>query len=259
MEKTFASDFPDPLAELKSGPVFGESEIKIWLARRRTGDSQEVDLFYDQLASKRGDSPELRSRVDEVIQKLQEQATSTKRPGILLGKVQSGKTAAYLGVIARAFDRGYDVAIILTKGTKSLAEQTLCRVKEDFGGFADQVEIFDILAVPDLTPYELTHKLIFVAKKEDDNLKRLLDLFEKQYPQLRNRSVLIIDDEADLASVSARKVEGVNMAGTISRQIDTLRALVTNSAFLQVTATPYALYLRPRGDSFACRGISIQT
>lgn len=241
-------DFPAPLAELKSGPVFGESEVKIWLARRQANDSPEIELFYDQLASKRGDSPELRAKVEEVIEKLQQEATSTRRPGILLGKVQSGKTAAYLGVIARAFDRGYDVAVILTKGTKSLAEQTFSRVKEAFGDFADQVEIFDILAVPELTPYELTHKLVFVVKKEDDNLRRLLEVFQEKYQELRNRSVLIIDDEADLASVSGRRTNGTGIAGTVSKQIDKLRDSVTNSAFLQVTATPYALYLQPSDE-----------
>ena len=185
-----------------------------------------------------------------VVQKLQEQATSTKKPGILLGRVQSGKTRAYLGVIARAFDRGYNVAIILTKGTKSLAAQTLSRAKEDFSEFiaADQVEIFDILNVPDLTPYELTHKLIFIVKKEDDNMRRLLKLFEERFPVLRNRNVLIIDDEADMASVSGRKVNGINALGIISKQIDTLRELVKDSSFLQVTATPYALYLQPEDD-----------
>src|SRR6267378_1388787 len=146
-------DFPAPLAELKSGPVFGESQVKLWLARRQANDSSEIELFYDQLASKRGDPPDLREKVEEVIEKLQNEATSASRPGILLGRVQSGKTRAYLGVTARAFDRGYDVAVILTKGTKSLTEQTLCRVKEDFGDFVDQVEVFDILAVPELTPY----------------------------------------------------------------------------------------------------------
>lgn len=36
--------------------------------------------------------------------------------------------------------------------------------------------------------------------------------------------------------------------GTISRQIDRLRDLVANSAFLQVTATPYSLYLQPEDE-----------
>jgi Z1 domain-containing protein/type III restriction/modification enzyme restriction subunit len=244
------SDFPAPLAELKSGPVFGESQIKRWLARRHANDLPEIELFYDQLASKRGDPPELRAKVEEVIDKIEHEATSTKRPGILLGRVQSGKTRAYLGIIARAFDKGYDVAVILTKGTKSLAEQTISRVKEDFNEFieSDKVEVFDILAVPELTPYELMHKLIFVAKKEDDNLRRLLDLFQTQYPELQQRGVLIIDDEADLASVSGRRVNGVNIAGIISRQIDQFRELARNSAFLQVTATPYSLYLQPEDE-----------
>src|SRR6185369_8782317 len=107
----------------------------------------------------------------------------------LLGRVQSGKTRAFLGVIARAFDRGYDIAVILTKWTKFLAEQTLSRVKEDFREFiaADQVDVFDILSVPDLTPYELNRKLIFVVKKEDDNLRRLLDLFRNKYPKLQEK------------------------------------------------------------------------
>jgi len=251
-------DFPNPLAELKSGPVFSESDVKLWLARREAADSTEVELFYEQLAAKRGDPPELRAKVIEVLDKLQTQTTSTKRPGILLGRVQSGKTRAFLGVVAGAFDRGYDVAVILTKGTKSLAEQTLSRVKEDFREFmaTDQVEVFDILAVPELTPYELTHKLIFVVKKEDDNLRRLLNLFQEQYPQLRDKSVLIIDDEADLASVSFRKMEGLSQAGIISQKIDQLRNLVTNAAFLQVTATPYALYLQP-DDEMVVNGNSL--
>lgn len=241
-------DFPVALAELKSGPVFSEGQVKLWLAKRQASDSTEVEqLFYDQLASKRGDDPELRAKVEEVVDHLKKQATSAKRPGILLGRVQSGKTRAFLGVIASAFDKGYDIAVILTKGTKSLAEQTLSRVKDDFRDFitADQVEVFDILFVPDLTPYELTHKLIFVVKKEDDNLRRLLSLFQERYPELKNKSVLIIDDEADLASVSFRKINGFSTAGIISQQIDQLREIVTKSAFLQVTATPYALYLQP--------------
>ena len=244
------SDFPVPLAELKSGPVFSESQIKLWLARRDASDAAEVDLFYDQLASKRSDEPELRAAVEEVVEKLQKEATSTQRPGILLGRVQGGKTRAFLGVVARAFDRGYDVAVILTKGTKSLAEQALSRVKEDFRDFvaADQVNVFDILAVPELTPYELNRKLIFVVKKEDDNLRRLLSLFQDDYPALQSKSVLIIDDEADLASVSFRKSGGQTTVGVISGQIDQLRGLITNSAFLQVTATPYALYLQPEEE-----------
>lgn len=245
------TDFPPALAELKSGPVFGESQIKLWLARRQSAGTPEIELFYDQLASTRGDPPALREKVEEVVNKLLDEATSTKKPGILLGQVQSGKTQAYLGAIARAFDKGFDAAVILTKGTKSLAAQTISRVKQDFGDFilADQVEVFDIMTLPDqLTKYELNRKLVFVVKKEDDNMRRLLEAFMVKYPELRKKKILIIDDEADLASVSGRKIGGIPTSGTISRQIDELRSSVADSSFLQVTATPYSLYLQPEEE-----------
>lgn len=244
------SDFPQPLVDLKSGPVFSENQVKLWLAKRNATDPTVEEFFYDQLASTRSDPPSLRAKIEEVVQHLQQEATSTKRPGILLGRVQSGKTRAFLGVIARAFDKGFDVAVILTKGTKSLAEQTLSRVRQDFQDFiaTDQIEVFDIFEVPDLTPYELSKKIILIVKKEDDNMRRLLKLFQENYPELRNKSVLIIDDEADLASVSFRKTNGISTVGVISQQIDRLRDIVSNSAFLQVTATPYSLYLQPNDE-----------
>ena len=113
-------------------------------------------------------------------------------------------------------------------------------MKEDFREFiaADQVEVLDILHVPDLTPYELNRKLIFVVKKEDDNLRHLLSIFQDQYPVLRNKSVLIIDDEADLASVSFRKTNGVSSAGVISQQIDRLREFVTVQPICRLLQLP---------------------
>lgn len=205
------------------------------------------------MAAKRGDSSELIAKVEETVAKLEAESTSTKRPGMLLGKIQSGKTRAFLGVIARCFDRGYDVAVILTKGTKSLAKQTVMRVRNDFSEFLerDQVQVYDIMAVPSLTPYELNQKLILIVKKEDDNLDRLLKAFETDFPVLQQKKVLIIDDEADLASVSFRKgKDGTAGPGVISKQIDRLREISKDSDFLQVTATPYSLYLQPEDDVF---------
>ena len=110
--------------------------------------------------------------------------------------------------------------------------------------------------MPELTPYELARKLVLVVKKQDDNMDALIKLVKDTYPDLAQRRVLIIDDEADMASVSGRRVNGVNLAGTISRQIDEFRDLVENSAFLQVTATPYALYLQP-DDEVILNGITL--
>ena len=43
------------------------------------------------------------------------------KPGLLLGKIQSGKTRAFVGVMALGFDKGIDICVILTKGTKPFA------------------------------------------------------------------------------------------------------------------------------------------
>lgn len=209
--------------------------------------------FYETIATDRGgDAIELQDCIRRTVDQLIVEETSSQRPGILLGKIQSGKTRAFLGVMALAFDKGSDVAVVLTKGTVSLARQTLNRIKKDFRSFCsgdnDDVLVFDIMALPSLTGYELGKKLIFVVKKEDDNMRRLIEAFD-QYPELKNRRILIVDDEADLASVSFQRAKGgVAKVGVVSSQIDNLRKSVKSFAFLQVTATPYSLYLQPEDD-----------
>lgn len=243
-------DFPAPVVELKSGPVFAGPAVRVWLSRRDGTDLAADRRFYDRLAAARGDDNELVLKVNETVEKLVELQTSASRPGMLLGKVQSGKTRAFLGVIARSFDRGVDVAVVLTKGTKSLVKQTISRLQQDFGEFirADELQVFDIMSLPVLTKFELDQKLVFVVKKEDDNLRRLLAAFESDYEALRKKRVLIVDDEADLGSVSFSKRNGVVHAGKLSTQIDALREIVPDLDYLQVTATPYSLYLQPDAD-----------
>lgn len=88
-------------------------------------------------------------------------------------------------------------------------------------------------------------------------MDRLSALFRESYPQLTSKRVLIIDDEADYASIGFRRSrqEGV-IINTTSRQIDELRQTLAASAFLQVTATPYSLYLQP--DNLVVQGIEFK-
>ena len=247
--KRFA-DFPNSVVELKSGPVFQAGLVKAWLAKREGKELRAASQYYDQMAAKRGDDPELMAKVEEAVSHLGGASTTARSPGMLLGKIQSGKTRAFLGIIARCFDRGFNVAIILTKNNVSLTQQTLTRVKEDFKELiaAEEVLADDIMCLPSLETYELNKRLILIVKKEDDNLDRLLEAFEKKYKELQKRKVLIIDDEADYASVSGQRKDGVVGIGKIAKQIDRLRELVPDSDFLQVTATPQSLYLQPEGD-----------
>lgn len=208
--------------------------------------------FYARLADRRSDDAALRACVEEVVRKLESVGTSDDRPGMLLGRIQSGKTRAFIGVIARAFDRKFDIAVVLTKGTKTLAAQTVARLNADFREEIanDEVLVFDIMAPPGrLIRGELKKKLIIVAKKQADNLARLIRFFAEDYPELAASSVLLVDDEADLASIRFVRKGGPNRVeqGKIAKRLDEFRQSVKSTSFLQVTATPYSLYLQPEG------------
>ncbi len=85
------ADFPTPLVELKSGPVFSRAAVGAWLARRDGSELATATRFYDQLAAARGDDAALAAKVEETVSLLSREDTTTGKPGILLGKVQSGK------------------------------------------------------------------------------------------------------------------------------------------------------------------------
>jgi len=110
----------------------------------------------------------------------------------------------------------------------------------------DKAEVFDIMVMPDnLTAYERNKKLIIIVKKEVNNMRRILEKLASVYPDLREKRILIVDDEADYASISFRKHAEAVEVGRISSQIDELRSIVQKVDYLQVTATPYSLYLQP--------------
>lgn len=211
---------------------------------------KQIMKYYEYLKVKNSYSPEMCYCIENTIHKLLEHNTNAERPGMLLGKVQSGKTRAFLGVMGQAFDNGYSISIVLTKGTKALAKQTLERIRNEFSPFVedDELQVYDIMQVPNhLTKYQLNKKLVFIVKKEDDNIRRLSNLFFEIYPELGKRQILIIDDEADLASIGYTNTRqfGLNL-NKIAKQISDFRAVLSNDCdFLQVTATPYSLYLQP--------------
>jgi hypothetical protein len=246
------SDFPQPLKELASGPVFRRTQVRAWLKRnnRKLGSLDESSSFYSRLKSFRNDDEALSNCIEEIVEELENASTTGDKPGMLLGKIQSGKTRGFVGVIARAFDRGFDMAIVLTKGTKTLSAQTVRRLEGDFAEFIEDDEflVVDIMNLPgSLRRSELRRKVVIVAKKQARNLDRLIEFIE-QHEDLHDRKVLLVDDEADLASVRfVRKVgDTVVNQGAIADQIDQLRNMTKGIAFLQVTATPYSLYLQPQ-------------
>lgn len=209
--------------------------------------------MYNKFIETKDYSKDFQECIKTTVESLISNRTNFNNPGMLLGKIQSGKTRTFIGIIALAFDREYDICVIFTKGTKALAEQTLKRLDSEFYQFIenDEVKVYDIMSFPKLTLYIKQHKLIFIVKKETNNLDRLVDLFADN-PDLSQKRVLFIDDEADFASIGFRKDknarDGISM-NVLAQKINSIRqGFENNYSFLQVTATPYSLYLQPKGN-----------
>ena len=81
----------------------------------------------------------------------------------------------------------------------------------------------------------------------NQHLGRILKLFGETHPDLRAKRVLLVDDEADTASVrfTKKKQSETIEQGRIAEQMDEMRRQIDRISYLQVTATPYALYLQP--------------
>lgn len=94
--------------------------------------------------------------------------------------------------------------------------------------------------------------VVFVIKKNKSILENLIDWFSKDsniriingQPKLFDVPALIIDDEADAASVNATK--DINDIKTINKLIRTLLNVFDQNTFVGYTATPYANLFIPQ-------------
>lgn len=216
--------------------------------------SKLLPMFFEKFKEEKNYSSEIEKCIVDTVNLLNINITEATKPGMLLGKIQSGKTRTFIGVIALCFDKGYDICVVLTKGTNALSEQTFIRFRGEFSFFVDNhdLQIWDIMKLPPhITPYLQRQKIIIVVKKQSKNLDRLINLFVN-HPTLNDKKVLFVDDEADFGSVGFKKdnktVSGISF-NVLSTKIDSIRnGFKNNYSFLQVTATPYSLYLQREGE-----------
>ena len=197
----------------------------------------------------------LKKCIEGTVADLLSNPTDPRRPGMLLGRVQAGKTFAFCGIMSLAIDNGFSSVVILTKGTKFLLSQTYKRIRLEFDYFIaeDTMDVMDIMRVEQLSGYQLKKVLCFCVKKEDDNMNKLIKLY-RENDSLKNGKTLIIDDEADFCGISFKRNAGIVRVGTIMRQISDFRLLLNEAHYLLVTATPFSLYLQPEGYDEAITG-----
>lgn len=166
--------------------------------------------------------------------------------GLVLGYVQSGKTASMMATIAKAADEGYRVFIILAGMTDSLRVQTQSRIEQDLTNHRPQNWEWITQAEQDFpvgrTQLRVPERgnLIMVVKKNSSVLKRILKAITKT-PKvaLQSQPILIIDDECDQASVNSAK-NAEDSPTKINALIRDILNRLPRCCYLGYTATPFA-------------------
>ena len=167
--------------------------------------------------------------------------------GLVYGLVQSGKTGVLTVTGAIGADEGYKTIIILTSDNDPLYDQTLDRAREAFPGM-DILGKNDFKDIAAFLERIKGSTCVIVTTKNSSRLKTLIENFKNG--RLRGLTCLIIDDEADQASPNTRASRDDGSVSTINERISELRSFFDKTTYLQVTATPQALFLQNPGHSF---------
>jgi hypothetical protein len=185
--------------------------------------------------------------------------------GLVVGYVQSGKTANYTALAARAADAGYRIVIVLSGIHESLRTQTQNRLERELTGhqpggvgqaavghewinLTDPGEDFreiDVRILQSPSPF------LVVAKKHTTVLRKLDRWLESGARFLEDKPLLLIDDEADQASINTRgnrdpepedeEEEDAEVAPSITNGlIRQMLARAPMAAYVAYTATPFA-------------------
>lgn len=190
--------------------------------------------------------------------------TPFDKRGLVLGYVQSGKTANFTGLINKAYDIGYKLIIVLSGIHNDLRAQTQIRLNEEvIGNRKDKdgnpigvsqiyantsehiisswtTEINDIKAGHGGTSH-LNSRTLMVVKKNKTVLESLRDqLINHRDLYNLDIPVLIIDDEADQASVDTSDPNKNEDPKTINRLIRQILEIFNRKSFVGYTATPFA-------------------
>ena len=245
------------------GPLWNQLRQFLLLSKERA--AQEVDILdeaSDQILSKIGDPRDETGKLPPV-------------KGLVVGYVQSGKTANYTALTAKAFDAGYKIVIVLAGIHNSLRRQTQLRIEDELGLEESTAERPTAKMEMDEGPETITSvtnsdlrggdfqniamssnvlgngRFLFVVKKNAGVLRNLLAWL----PSSVSQSTLIIDDEADQATPNTRGnripddvLENDNDAPAdddksptqINKQIRILLGRFRNRSYVGYTATPFA-------------------
>ena len=182
----------------------------------------------------------VKNTVDDFMEKLSQTEPKTAQNVLLLGNVQSGKTAQVLGILSALADRDFKLFIYLTTDSVDLQQQTLKRAEKS-------LDKFIILSENDDSSFmqvmKANNPILVVIKKNARVLKRWRNLFASQ-SSLKGYPLVIVDDEADAASLNTNADKPAKDASTINKLLNDIKNSCCQSLFIQLTATPQSLLLQ---------------
>ena len=209
------------------------------------------------------------------------------KKGLVVGQVQSGKTANYTGLICKAADAGFGLIIVMAGIHNNLRSQTQIRIDESFLGFDTQhTRAFNQQSIkigvgkPGFGKSNVAHSLtsslekgdftqgaanalglnfdtkepiIAVIKKNPHVLRRIYQWLAAQADEdtelsrvIRNKALLLIDDEADNASINISN--DPERQSSINGWITQILNLFGKNVYVGYTATPFANIFIPLDD-----------
>ena len=236
---------------LSEPPVLHSHDTEAWYTGPGPDDRYWPDL--ESYIERRGwDRPTIDS-IDQASTKILSYlphpgAGQFNTKGLVLGYVQSGKTANYTAVMAKAADVNYKLFIILSGLHNNLRSQTQRRLQRELVNLnpEDWYTLTsidrDFRQIGNATAFlsaRSGQKVLCVVKKNASVLRRLRSwLSGASEEALRDCPVLVVDDEADQASVNtARNLE---YRSTINNLIVEILGFLPKSAYVGYTATPFA-------------------
>lgn len=249
-----------------------------WVAERRNSSVLPRSNAYLELLLQRGWSGAVLDALDRQTDRLMDLTGDPTRPGhwarrgIAIGEVQSGKTATYISLLAKAIDYGFKILVVIGGHTEDLRRQTQSRLDSDLTGIdsaylADNIasnEVAQIgigkidkhlpLSINVLTTtqsdFSANNKratkvalgagtpTLFVVKKNKTLLNNLAQYLTAAIPQGGDQPpLLLIDDEADWASINTSDETNVTAVNAAIRK---LLEQSNRNSYVGITATPFA-------------------
>ncbi|MCS5713526.1 Z1 domain-containing protein [Herbiconiux sp. CPCC 205716] len=248
-----------------------------WLAERKPNAELPRWDAYRQLLVNREWGPNVISKLDAQTDKIVElmgdplKGGEWSRRGLAIGEVQSGKTATYVGILNKAIDYGYKIIVVIGGHTEDLRRQTQRRIDTDLTGIDSSYILENVSETSHRTRVGVgkntsfgTHVRtttrtdfgaasqragvvaiagestpnVFVIKKNAKVLSNLTTYLTSQGKNGRlSDPLVVIDDEADWASVNTKSEDNV---AAVNKAIRRLLGSSRRNSYLGITATPFA-------------------